>query len=162
MKQHLLARSPKWVLMIGGLFSAMSAFAEDPPIVGFNGNTVSFWAKEWTMPGVDSATAWFSANGKTFPLFGADIGADGHSNMLSPDKKTLLLDPVIFGMLSEENGEEKLVLQQHCAVISMETGCVLADRWATFVSASGRAINGLPKAAMCSLPHWKLGPQRSC
>ncbi|MBV4472797.1 tetratricopeptide repeat protein [Pseudomonas sp. COW3] len=118
--------------MIGGLFSAMSAFAEDPPIVGFNGNTVSFWAKEWTMPGVDSATAWFSANGKTFPLFGADIGADGHSNMLSPDKKTLLLDPVIFGMLSEENGEEKLVLQQHCAVISMETGCVLADRWATF------------------------------
>ncbi|WP_192552576.1 tetratricopeptide repeat protein [Pseudomonas sp. IzPS59] len=124
--------SLKWVLMIGSLCSAMSAFAEDPPIVGVDGNTVSFRATEWTMPGVDSATAWFTANGKTFPLFGADIGADRHSNMLSPDKKTLLLDPVIFGMLSDENGEEKLVSQQHCTMISMETGCVLADRSATF------------------------------
>jgi hypothetical protein len=84
------------------------------------------------MPGVDSATAWFTANGKTFPLFSADVGADGHPDWLSPDKKTLLLDPVIFGMLSLENGEEKLESQQHCVVISMETGCVLADRWATF------------------------------
>ncbi|WP_085655897.1 type IV pilus biogenesis/stability protein PilW [Pseudomonas sp. B11(2017)] len=124
--------SLKWVLVIGCLFSAASAFAEDPPIVGVNGHTVSFRATKWTMPGVNSATAWFTANGKTFPLFGAGIGADGLSNMLSPDKKTLLLAPVIFGMLSLENGEEKLESQQHCVVISMESGCVLADRWATF------------------------------
>ncbi|MBK5526745.1 tetratricopeptide repeat protein [Pseudomonas sp. TH06] len=123
--------SLKWVL-IGSLLATASAFAEDPPVVGVNGNTVTFRATKWTMPGVESATAWFTANGKTFPLFGADIGADGHSEMLSPDKKTLLLDPVIFGMLSLENGEEKLESQQHCTAISMETGCVLADRWATF------------------------------
>ncbi|VVP87870.1 tetratricopeptide repeat protein [Pseudomonas fluorescens] len=126
--------SLKWVLL-GSLFAtAACAFAEDedPPIVGIGGHTVTFRATKWTMPGVESATAWFTANGKTFPIFGADIGADGHSNMLSPDKKTLLLDPVIFGMLSLENGEEKLESQQHCVVISMETGCVLADRWATF------------------------------
>ncbi|EJN34512.1 tetratricopeptide repeat protein [Pseudomonas sp. GM80] len=126
--------SLKWVL-IGSLFAtAACAFAEDedPPIVGIGGHTVTFRATKWTMPGVESATAWFTANGKTFPLFGADIGADGHSYMLSPDKKTLLLDPVVFGMLSDENQEEKLVSQQHCDVISMETGCVLADRWATF------------------------------
>ena len=121
----------KWVL-IGSLFATASAFAEDPPIVGIGGNTVTFRATKWSMPGVESATAWFTANGKTFPLFGTDIGADGHSHMLSPDKKTLLLDPVVFGMLSDENQEEKLVSQQHCDVISMETGCVLADRWATF------------------------------
>jgi hypothetical protein len=126
--------SLKWVL-IGSLFAtAACAFAEDedPPIVGIGGHTVTFRATKWTMPGVESATAWFTANGKTFPLFGTDIGADGHSHMLSPDKKTLLLDPVVFGMLSDENQEEKLVSQQHCDVISMETGCVLADRWATF------------------------------
>ena len=141
--------SVKWVLL-GSLLVTASAFAEDPPIVGVNGNTVTFRATKWTMPGVESATAWFTANGKTFPLFGADIGADGHSEMLSPDKKTLLLDPVIFGMLSLENGEEKLESQQHCVVISMETGCVLADRSATFcvgqwkgnqwVSADGDAL----------------------
>lgn len=123
--------SLKWVLL-GSLFATASAFAEDPPIVGIGGNTVTFRATKWSMPGVESATAWFTANGKTFPLFGTDIGADGHSHMLSPDKKTLLLDPVVFGMLSDENQEEKLVSQQHCDVISMETGCVLADRWATF------------------------------
>lgn len=120
--------SLKWVLMIGSLCSAMSAFAEDPPIVGINGNTVSFRATEWTMPGVESATAWFTANGKTFPLFGVDIGADSHPELLSPDKKTLLLDPVVFGMLTEEDGKETLHSQQHCDVISMETGCVLAER----------------------------------
>ncbi|RON68103.1 hypothetical protein BK671_14280 [Pseudomonas fluorescens] len=126
--------SLKWVLL-GSLFAtAACAFAEDedPPIVGIGGHTVTFRATKWTMPGVESATAWFTVNGKTFPIFGADIGADGHSNMLSPDKKTLLLDPVIFGMLSLENGEEKLESQQHCVVISMETGCVLADRWASY------------------------------
>lgn len=126
--------SVKWVL-IGSLFAtAACAFAEDedPPIVGIGGHTVTFRATKWTTPGVESATAWFTANGKTFPLFGADIGADGHSYMLSPDKKTLLLDPVIFGMLSDENQEEKLVSQQHCDVISMETGCVLAERSARF------------------------------
>jgi hypothetical protein len=126
--------SLKWVL-IGSLFAtAACAFAEDedPPIVGIGGHTVTFRATKWTMPGVESATAWFTANGKTFPLFGADIGADGHSYMLSPDKKTLLLDPVVFGMLSDENQEEKLVSQQHCDVISMETGCVLAERSARF------------------------------
>ncbi|MFW9079795.1 tetratricopeptide repeat protein [Pseudomonas sp. P2757] len=123
--------SLKWVLMFGSLF-ATSAFAEDPPIVGIDGHTVTFRATKWTMPGVESATAWFTANGKTFPLFGPDVGADGHSNMLSPDKKTLLLDPVIFGMLSEEDGKETLQSQQHCDVISMETGCVLAERSAYF------------------------------
>lgn len=126
--------SLKWVL-IGSLFAtAACAFAEDedPPIVGIGGHTVTFRATKWTMPGVESATAWFTADGKTFPLFGADIGADGHSYMLSPDKKTLLLDPVIFGMLSDENQEEKLVSVQHCVVISMETGCVLAERSARF------------------------------
>ena len=120
--------SLKWVLMIGSFLAATSAFAEDPPIVGIDGHTVTFRATKWTMPGVDSATAWFTANGKTFPLFSADVGADGHSDWLSPDKKTLLLDPVVFGMLSDENQEEKLVSQQHCDVISMETGCVLAER----------------------------------
>jgi len=120
--------SLKWVLMIGSFLAATSAFAEDPPIVGIDGHTVTFRATKWTMPGVDSATAWFTANGKTFPLFSADVGADGHPDWLSPDKKTLLLDPVVFGMLSLENGEEKLESQQHCDVISMETGCVLAER----------------------------------
>lgn len=123
--------SLKWVLMFGSLFAA-SAFAEDLPIVGVGGHTVTFRATEWTMPGVESATAWFTANGKTFPLFSIDVGADGHSGWLSPDKKTLLLDPVSFGMLSVESGEEKLVSQQHCDVISMETGCVLAERSASF------------------------------
>ena len=69
--------SLKWVLMIGSFLAATSAFAEDPPIVGIDGHTVTFRATEWTMPGVDSATAWFTANGKTFPLFSADVGADG-------------------------------------------------------------------------------------
>jgi hypothetical protein len=143
--------SLKWVLMIGSLFIAASAFAETPPIVGIDGRTVTFRATEWTMPGVESATAWFTANGKTFPLFGSDVGADGHSDWLSPDKKTLLLDPVSFGMLSVESGEEKLVSQQHCDVISMETGCVLAERSASFcvgkwvgnqwVSADGEVLN---------------------
>lgn len=32
--------SLKWVLMIGGLFIAASAFAEDPPIVGIDGRTL--------------------------------------------------------------------------------------------------------------------------
>ncbi|WP_339466451.1 MULTISPECIES: tetratricopeptide repeat protein [unclassified Pseudomonas] len=129
----LLASSLSLLLLLPAFAAATdSNFAEDPPIVGIDVHTVTFRAKKWTMPGVESATAWFTANGKTFPLFGADIGADGHSNMLSPDKKTLLLDPVIFGMLSLENGEEKLESQQHCVVISMETGCVLADRWATY------------------------------
>lgn len=123
--------SLKWVLMFGSLFAAR-AFAEDLPIVGVGGHTVTFRATEWTMPGVESATAWFTANGKTFPLFGPDIGADAHPDLLSPDKKTLLLDPVSFGMLSVESGEEKLVSQQHCDVISMETGCVLAERSASF------------------------------
>ena len=137
--------------MIGSLFIAASAFAEDPPIVGIDGRTVTFRATKWTMPGVESATAWFTANGKTFPLFGSDVGADGHSDWLSPDKKTLLLDPVSFGMLSVESGEEKLVSQQHCDVISMETGCVLAERSASFcvgkwvgnqwVSADGQVLN---------------------
>jgi len=124
--------SLKRVLMIGSLLAATSAFAEDPPIVGIDGHTVTFRATKWTMPGVESATAWFTANGKTFPLFSIDVGADGHSGWLSPDKKTLLLDPVSFGMLSVENGEEKPVSQQHCDVISMETGCVLAERSASF------------------------------
>lgn len=126
--------SVKWVLLGSLLATAACAFAEDedPPIVGIGGHTVTFRATKWTMPGVESPTAWFTANGQTFPLFGADIGADGHSEMLSPDKKTLLLDPVIFGMLSLENGEEKLESQQHCVVISMETGCVLAERSARF------------------------------
>ncbi|WP_339496162.1 tetratricopeptide repeat protein [Pseudomonas sp. RA_105y_Pfl2_P56] len=129
----LLASSLSLLLLLPAFAAATdSNFAEDPPIVGIDVHTVTFRAKKWTMPGVESATAWFTANVKTFPLFGADIGADGHSNMLSPDKKTLLLDPVIFGMLSLENGEEKLESQQHCVVISMETGCVLADRWATY------------------------------
>ncbi|MFJ2482510.1 type IV pilus biogenesis/stability protein PilW [Pseudomonas sp. NPDC087598] len=119
--------SVKWVLL-GSLLATASAFAEDPPVVGVNGNTVTFRATKWTLPGVDSTTAWFTANGKTFPVFSADVGADGHSDWLSPDKKTLLLDPVVFGMLSDENQEEKLVSQQHCDVISMETGCVLAER----------------------------------
>ncbi|MFJ2322975.1 type IV pilus biogenesis/stability protein PilW [Pseudomonas sp. NPDC087817] len=122
--------SLKWVLL-GSLFAtAACAFAEDedPPIVGIGGHTVTFRATKWTMPGVESATAWFTANGKTFPLFSADVGADAHTDWLSPDKKTLLLDPVMFGMLSLENGEEKLESQQHCDVISMETGCVLAER----------------------------------
>jgi hypothetical protein len=120
--------SLKWVLMIGSLLAATSAFAEDPPIVGSDGHTVTFRATKWTMPGVDSATAWFNANGKSFPLFSTDVGAAGHPDWLSPDKKTVLLDPVVFGMLSLENGEEKLQSQQHCAVISMETGCMLAER----------------------------------
>lgn len=120
--------SLKWVVMISCLFAATSALAEDSPIVGIDGHTVTFRATKWTMPGVNSATAWFTANGKTFPLFSADVGADGHPDWLSPDKKTLLLDPVVFGMLSDENQEEKLVSQQHCDVISMETGCVLAER----------------------------------
>ena len=124
--------SLKWVLMIGSFLAATSAFAEDPPIVGIDGHTVTFRATKWTMPGVDSATAWFTANGKTFPLFSADVGADGHPDWLSPDKKTLLLDPVVFGMLSLENGEEKLESQQHCDVISMETGCVLSQPVARF------------------------------
>jgi len=124
--------SLKWVLMVGSLFVVASAFAEDPPIVGIDGRTVTFRTTKWTMPGVESATAWFTANGKTFPLFGSDVGAEGHSDWLSPDKKTLLLDPVSFGMLSVENDEEKLVSQQHCDVISMETGCVLAERSASF------------------------------
>jgi len=123
--------SLKWVLMFGSLFVA-SAFAQDLPIVGVGGHSVTFRATEWTMPGVESATAWFTASGKTFPLFSIDVGADGHSGWLSPDKKTLLLDPVSFGMLSVESGEEKLVSQQHCDVISMETGCVLAERSASF------------------------------
>ncbi|WP_338800346.1 hypothetical protein V9L13_20030 [Pseudomonas sp. RSB 5.4] len=100
--------SLKWVLMIGSFLAATSAFAEDPPIAGIDGHTVTFRATKWTMPGVDSATAWFTANGKIFPLFSTDVGADGHPDWLSPDKKTLLLDPVVFGMLSLENGEEKL------------------------------------------------------
>jgi hypothetical protein len=143
--------SLKWVLMIGSLFIAASAFAEDLPIVGVGGHTVTFRATKWTMPGVESETAWFTANGKNFPLFGFDVGADGHSGWLSPDKKTLLLDPVSFGMLSVESGEEKLVSQQHCDVISMETGCVLAERSASFcvgkwvgnqwVSADGQVLN---------------------
>jgi len=120
--------SLKWVVMIRCLFAATSALAEDSPVVGIDGHTVTFRATEWTMPGVNSATAWFTANDKTFPLFSADVGADGHPDWLSPDKKTLLLDPVVFGMLSDENQEEKLVSQQHCDVISMETGCVLAER----------------------------------
>lgn len=123
--------SLKWVLMFGSLFAAR-AFAQDLPIVGVGGHAVTFRATEWTMPGVESATAWFTASGKTFPLFSIDVGADGHSGWLSPDKKTLLLDPVSFGMLSVESGEEKLVSQQHCDVISMETGCVLAERSASF------------------------------
>jgi hypothetical protein len=142
--------SLNWVLMFGSLFAA-SAFAEDLPIVGVGGHTVTFRATKWTMPDVESATAWFTANGKNFPLFGFDVGADGHSGWLSPDKKTLLLDPVSFGMLSVESGEEKLVSQQHCDVISMETGCVLAERSASFcvgkwvgnqwVSADGQVLN---------------------
>ena len=124
--------SLKWVVMISCLFAATSALAEDPPIVGIDGHTVTFRATKWTMPGVESLTAWFTANGKTFPLFSADVGADGHPDWLSPDKKTLLLDPVVFGMLSLENGEEKLESQQHCVVISMETGCVLSQHVARF------------------------------
>ncbi len=78
--------SLKWVLMIGSFFFAANVFAVAPPIVGAAGNTVTFQAKKWTSPVVESTTAWFTANGQTFPLFHADIGAQAYPEWLSPDK----------------------------------------------------------------------------
>ncbi|MEN5310725.1 tetratricopeptide repeat protein [Pseudomonas koreensis] len=73
--------SLKWVLMIGSFFSAANVFAVDPPILGVAGNTVTFQAKSWTLPVVESTTAWFTANGQTFPLFHAGIGAQAYLNL---------------------------------------------------------------------------------
>ena len=123
--------SLKWVLMFGSLVAA-SAFAEEPPIVGIDGHTVTLQAKKWTSPVVESATAWFSANGKTFPLFHAGIGTQAYPEWLSPDKKILLATPVEYGVVIGENGEEIPTSQGHCAVISMETGCVLAESYERF------------------------------
>jgi len=123
--------SLKWVLMFGSLVAA-SAFAEEPPIVGIDGHTVTLQAKKWTSPVVESATAWFTANGKTFPLFHAGIGTQAYPEWLSPDKKTLLATPVEYGVVIGENGEEIATSQGHCAVISMETGCVLAESYERF------------------------------
>lgn len=123
--------SLKWVLMFGSLVAA-SAFAEEPPIVGIDGHTVTLPAKKWTSPVVESATAWFSANGKTFPLFHAGIGTQAYPEWLSPDKKILLATPVEYGVVIGENGEEIPTSQGHCAVISMETGCVLAESYERF------------------------------
>lgn len=123
--------SLKWVL-IGSLFATASAFAEEPSIVGIDGHTVTLQAKKWTSPVVESATAWFTANGKTFPLFHAGIGTQAYPEWLSPDKKTVLATPVEYGVVIGENGEEIATSQGHCAVISMETGCVLAESYERF------------------------------
>jgi len=124
--------SLKWVLMISSLFSATNVFAVDPPIVGAAGNTVTFQAKKWTSPVVESTTAWFTANGKTLPLFHAGIGAQAYPEWLSPDKKFLLATAVEYGVVIGENGEEIATSQGHCDVISMETGCVLAESYERF------------------------------
>lgn len=119
--------SLKWVL-IGALFAAASAFAQELQVVGIDGHTVTFQAKKWTSPVVDSFTARFTANGKAFPLFHADIGTQADPEGLSPDKKILLAVAVEYGVVIGENGEEIAASQGHCDVISMETGCVLAER----------------------------------
>ncbi|WP_235375857.1 tetratricopeptide repeat protein [Pseudomonas fluorescens] len=78
------------------------------------------------------ATASFTANGKTFPLYVSDVGTETHDSWLSPDKKTVLLLQTLYGVVIGQEGEEIPTEETGCGVVSMESGCVLSQHVATF------------------------------
>jgi hypothetical protein len=124
--------SLKSAVLIASLLMANSVLAKDTQIIGFDGHTLTLRA--WSTPIVTSATVSFTANGKTFPLYVSDIGVDTDTDLLSPDKKTLLVNRDVYGVLSGPDGEDIPTQRTYCDVISMETGCVLLQRDARFCS----------------------------
>lgn len=56
----------------------------------------------------------------------------GLPRMAQPRQKVLLATAVEYGVVIGENGEEIATSQGHCDVISMETGCVLAESYERF------------------------------
>lgn len=122
----------KFAVLITSLLVANSVLAEDTQIIGIDGHTLTLSA--WSTSIVTSATASFTANGKTFPLYVSDIGVDTDSDWLSPDKKTLLVNRAVYGVVSGSDGVGIPTQRTYCDVISMETGCVLLQRDARFCS----------------------------
>jgi hypothetical protein len=122
----------KFAVLITSLLVANSVLAEDTQIIGVDGHTLTLSA--WSTSIVTSATASFTANGKTFPLYVSDIGVDTDSDWLSPDKKTLLVNRAVYGVVSGSDGVGIPTQRTYCDVISMETGCVLLQRDARFCS----------------------------
>ncbi|GGK11029.1 hypothetical protein SAMN04490189_2576 [Pseudomonas koreensis] len=117
-------------LLLASLLLANGATAEEVRVTGVDGHTLTLHlkAKVWPEHSVEAASATFTANGKTFPLYGTDIGVEVLPRWLSPDKKTLLVNQTMYGMLSDGSGEDSFQSRSHCDVISMETGCVLLQR----------------------------------
>lgn len=124
--------SIKCAVMVTSLFAAASALAEETQIIGVDGHTLTLKAKTWSRPVAESATALFTANGKAFPLYVSDVGVDTDYDWLSPDKKTLLVNQAVYGLVVGQDGEDIPTEQTRCDVISMETGCVLLQRVARF------------------------------
>jgi hypothetical protein len=122
----------KSAVLITSLLVTNSVLAEDTQIIGIDGHTLTLSA--WSTSIVTSATASFTANGKTFPLYVSDIGVDTDSDWLSPDKKTLLVNRAVYGVVSGSDGVGIPTQRTYCDVISMETGCVLLQRDARFCS----------------------------
>ncbi|MGY2443190.1 tetratricopeptide repeat protein [Pseudomonas sp. SDO52101_S400] len=117
-------------LLLASLLLANGATAEEVRVTGVDGHTLTLHlkAKVWPEHSVEAASATFTANGKTFPLYGTDIGVEVLPRWLSPDRKTLLVNQTMYGMLSDGSGEDSFQSRSYCDVISMETGCVLLQR----------------------------------
>ncbi|MEG2797090.1 MAG: tetratricopeptide repeat protein, partial [Pseudomonas sp.] len=124
----------KCVVLIASLLVANGTWAEEMRVTGVGGHALTLQPKSWPAYGVTSTTASFTANGKTFPLYGPDTAVEVLSGALSPDRKTLLVSQAMFAMLSDGSGEDTPTSRSHCDVISMETGCVLLQRDDQFCS----------------------------
>ncbi|WP_085630221.1 MULTISPECIES: type IV pilus biogenesis/stability protein PilW [unclassified Pseudomonas] len=124
--------SLKWVMIVVSLFASANALAEDTQIVGVGGHVLTLKDKKWGRPAAETAVASFTANGKTFPLYVADVGTEAHDSGLSPDKKTMLILQTLYGVVVGQEGEEIPTEETGCGVVSMETGCVLSQHAARF------------------------------
>lgn len=119
-------------MILMSLLASASTLAEDTQIIGVGGHILTLKDKTWSRPVPESAIASFTVNGKTFPLYVSGVGTETHDGWLSPDKKTLLINQTLYGVVIGQEGEEILTEETSCDLISMETGCVLHQHVARF------------------------------